>query len=404
MNGWTRADWRHSRDLRWLAADAVVAGLFTWITVVSLRSDAYVREYGAIEGVGWLLALSPNALLLVRRRIPATALGIATVLYLAASATQGDSNAPLAIPFFAYSVGLTRPVRVSAAIVGVASAAMSTATFYGPGDFDALVIVVWFLLFGMGWAVGVTVRQNQLRAARLSRTVDDLEAQHDQIAAGAAADERARIARELHDAVGHTVNVMVLQAGAARLSHDPDKAFDALREIESLGRSALTDLDHMLGLLDDSDAPVRGPAKTSADIATMVEELRSAGADITLNDDCGTPVGRHVGAAAYRIVQEALTNALKHAGAAHVEVTLSCLPTQLRILVVDDGHALPARRPVGGGRGIAGMTERAKVLGGRLTAGPGADGGFRVEAVLPLAAEDHPSPPGLVGHPEEVGR
>ena len=152
--------------MRWLIADVAVTALFTWITVVSLRSDAYVDQYGAIEGAGWLLALSPNALLLVRRHAPVTTLVAATVLYLMASATQGDSNAPLAVPLFAYSVGLTRPVRVSATIVGLAALALSTSTFYGPGDPDPLIIVLWFLLFGLGWAVAVTVRRTQDRTQR----------------------------------------------------------------------------------------------------------------------------------------------------------------------------------------------------------------------------------------------
>jgi signal transduction histidine kinase len=387
------ADRRHPQGIWWIASDVVVAALFTWITVVSLRSPAYVDLYGEIQGAGWLLALSPNALLLVRRHAPVLALFAATVLYLLASATQGDSNAPLALPFFTYSVGLTRPPRVSAPLVGAAALALSSTTFYGPGDPDALVIVVWFLLCVSGWALAVAVRRNQGLAERLSQAVDDLEAQQAQVAAEAAADERARIARELHDAVGHAVNVMVLQAGAARLSHQPDKAFVALQEIEHLGRAALTDLDHLLGLLDDSEAPIRGPAKTRADIAIMVEEMRAAGASISLHDECTTPVGRHVGAAAYRIVQEALTNALKHAGVAHVGVTLSCTPTHLHLRVVDDGQVPAAPRSGRAGRGIAGMTERAKVLGGRLTAGPVAGGGFGVTAVLPLTPQDDVAAP-----------
>lgn len=404
VNGWPAPDRRHPQGVWWVVTDVVVAALFTWITVVSLRSDAYVDLYGTIDGTGWLLALSPNALLLVRRHAPVAALGAATVLYLLASATQGDSNAPLAIPFFTYSVGLTRPLRVSATLVGAAALALSTATFYGPGGPDALVIVVWFLLCGSGWALAVGVRRNQRLAERLSQAVDDLEARQGQVAAEAVADERARIARELHDAVGHAVNVIVLQAGAARLSHQPDKAFLALQDIENLGRSALTDLDHMLGLLNDSDAPIRGPAKTSADIATMVEEMRTAGANITLRDDCQSPVGRHVGAAAYRIVQEALTNALKHAGVAHVQVTLSCTPRHLHLHVIDDGRVPPAPTPVGGGRGIVGMTERAKVLGGRLTAGPAEGGGFSVRAVLPLEAQDEASAPACPTYPGMVAR
>ena len=388
--------------MRWVAADVAVTALFTWITVVSLRSDTYVDQYGAIEGAGWLLALSPNALLLVRRHAPVTTLVAATVLYLLASATQGDSNAPLAVPLFAYSVGLTRPVRVSATIVGLAALALSTSTFYGPGDPDPLVIVVWFLLFGLGWAVAVFVRRTQDRTQQLSQAVDDLEASQAQLTAAAIAEERTWIARELHDAVGHAVNVIVLQAGAARLSNRPMAAFAALHEIENLGRSALTDLDHMLGLLDDTEAPIRAPAKTSADIATMVQELQTAGADITLHDNCESPVGRHVGAAAYRIAQEALTNALKHAGVAHVDVVLSCTRTELHLLVAGDGRVPPGRSHAIGGRGIAGMTERAKVLGGRLTAGPATGGGFRVEAVLPLEP-GHGHGSGVPAERHEVG-
>ncbi|MGA8046678.1 MAG: histidine kinase [Dermatophilaceae bacterium] len=391
--GWMAADRRHPQGIWWIASDVVIAALFTWITVVSLRSQAYVAAYGEIQGAGWLLALSPNALLLVRRHAPVLALGAAAVLYLLASTTQGDSNAPLALPFFTYSVGLTRPPRVSAPLVGAVALALSSMTFYGPGAPDALVIVVWFLLCASGWALAVAVRRNQGLAERLSQAVDDLEEHQAQVAAEAAADERGRIARELHDAVGHAVNVMVLQAGAARLSHQPDKAFAALQEIEHLGRTALTDLDHMLGLLDDSEVPIRGPAKTSADIATMVEEMRAAGANIRLHDECSAPVGRHVGAAAYRIVQEALTNALKHAGVAHVDVTLSCTPTHLHLHVVDDGQVPPAPRSGRAGRGIAGMTERAKVLGGRLTAGPVEGGGFSVTAVLPLTPQDDVAAP-----------
>ena len=393
---WTQPD-RQQRGGRWLAGDAVLAALFTWITVVSLRSPAYVDQYGPIEGVGWLLALSPNALLLVRRFAPVTALVAASALYLAASASQGDSNAPLAIPLFAYSVGLTRPVPVSGSIVGAAALALSTTTFYGPGRPDALTIVVWFLLFGIGWLVAVSIRRNQDRAEVLSHTLDDLEAQQQEVAAAAVTDERRRIARELHDAVGHAVNVIVLQAGAARLADRPDLAFQALREIEALGRNALTDLDHMLGLLDDAPptdpSEARGPARTIADVATMVEELHSAGADVVLHDSCDRPVGRLVGAAGYRIVQEALTNAIKHAGGAHVEVTLTCSERSLRIRVSDDGLGARSQRPAGGGRGLASMAERTKVLGGQLTAGAVESGGFVVEAVLPISRSATPAHP-----------
>lgn len=361
-----------------------------WITAVSLRSPAYVDQYGAVMGAGWVLAMAPNALLLVRRLAPVTVLMVATALYLAASARHGDSNAPLAIPFFAYTVARNRPTRFSAAIVGSAALAMSTTTFYGPGEPDALVIVVWFLLYGLGWVAGASVLRTENRAAQLTRTVDDLEAQQEEIAASAIAEERARIARELHDAVGHAVNVIVLQAGAARLSKDPDKAREALISIEELGRNALVDLDHMLGLLDDAGA-ARSPAKGFGDVTAMIDDLRAAGADIEVDDTCDRPIGRHEGAAAYRIVQESLTNALKHAPDAHVEVSLSCVPGWLHVTVIDDGSGRHPRSATSGGRGIVGMTERAKVLGGHLQAGPTAGGGFEIRAALPLAPTATPT-------------
>lgn len=375
---------RRRSEAWWFGADALLAALFTWITVVSLRSPAYVDQYGAVTGAGWVLALAPNALLLVRRLAPVTVLIAATALYLAASASHGDSNAPLAIPFFAYSVARARPIRASGAIVGSAALAMSTTTFYGPGEPDALVIVVWFLLYGLGWVAGVSVARTEKRAVELTRTVDDLEAQQEEIAASAIAEERTRIARELHDAVGHTVNVIVLQAGAARLSHDPDKALEALAAIEGLGRNALVDLDHMLGLMDEAEA-ARSPLKGFADVTSMIEELRAAGADIAVRDTCDRPIGRHEGVAAYRIVQESLTNALKHAPDAHVDVLLSCSPGWLHVAVINDGAGSQPRSAISGGRGIVGMTERAKVLGGHLQAGPVAGGGFEIRATLPLS-------------------
>ena len=253
------------------------------------------------------------------------------------------------------------------------------------------MIVVWFLLFGVGWLVGVTIRRNQARAELLTLTVDDLEARQPEVADAAIADERIRIARELHDAVGHAVNVMVLQAGAARLSNQPDKAFEAFREIEALGRDALTDLDHMLGLLDDTGPADRSPAKGIADIGAMVAELREPGADIKYATRAIKPVGHHVGTAAYRIMQEALTNALKHAPGSHVDVSISCTATQLGVSIVDDGCELAPATPSGGGSGIVGMTERAKVLGGHLEAGPIDRGGFGVRASLPLGPAPRPT-------------
>ena len=217
-----------------------------------------------------------------------------------------------------------------------------------------------------------------------------MRAQSSLVAERAVADERARFARELHDAVGHAVNVMVMQAGAARLvAKDDDRMVDSLRQIEQVGRSALSDLDRMLGLLNDEDdrgAPLE-PTRQIDDIGRLVDGMRASGAEIHLTNHCDRSVddtmANRTGAAAYRIVQEALTNAIKHAGTARIDVTISCTGDQLQVEIVDDGLGAAAPQTPGGGRGIVGMTERAKVLGGQLVAEPVPGGGFRVSRADP---------------------
>lgn len=401
MRDWLHPDRPLSRAPIWFLADTLIALLFVWVTVESLRSDAYVSEYGAIRGWGWLLAVSPAFLLIVRRLAPATTLAGATVLYMVISGVQGDSNAPLAVPFFAYAVGMSRPSQISGWMVGAAGVAMSTSVFYGPGDPVYLAIPVTLLLFGVGWLVAVVIRRNQTLASEFADEADELRIQ----AAEAVAEERSRLARELHDAVGHAVNVMVMQAGAARLGSSEEQSSRAFSEIERIGRSALTDLDHMLGLLHDGNglpAPLQ-PIRGIGDITRLVDATRSGGADVHLHDRCASLVeelDQSIGAAAYRIVQESLTNAIKHAGSARVDVTLDCQAGDLHLTVTDDGRGPEPGGGVGSGRGIAGMTERAKVLGGRLTAHPGPQGGFVVEAHLPLRRGKRTAAhPGTAGAP-----
>ncbi len=379
---WLRPDRRQSRDLPWFVADTVLAAVFVWITVASLNSTAYVDEFGTVEGAGWWLAISPTLLLPLRRIAPAVVLASATALYMLASTSQGDTNALLAVPFFTYSVGITRPVQASGTIVGVAAVALSTVVLYGPGDPEWLALPVTTILVGTGWLVALIIRHNQLRASHLAVEAMNLRHEQDLIAERAVADERVRIARELHDAVGHAVNVMVLHAGAARLATDDPRTVASLREIENTGRAALTDLDHMLGLLHaDVEAPL-APIHGSADIGRLIDEMRTAGADVHFEHRCEAPIDRRAGIAAYRIVQEALTNAIKHAGPARVDVTLSCTDRDLEIVVSDNGIGASPGTPTG--RGIAGMRERASVLGGRLEAGGRPAGGFQVRALLPL--------------------
>lgn len=386
-----RPDRLPNRDAAWFAGDALLALVLGFLTVDSVQTVDYTDSYGPVEGIRWAWLLGPSALVLVRRSAPLTVFAAATVCYLLAASDLGTNNAILAAPFLAYPVALSRPPRVSGVIVGVAGAA-ATLSVLALGE-GVIVLLLVSLHFVAGWIVGTRVRSNRERSERLAEEADAAREEVAETARKAVADERVRIARELHDAVGHAVNVMVMQAGAARLSIPDERTARPLREIERVGRSALADLDRMLGLLhDDADGPAPlEPAYGMADIPRLVDGVRAAGADVHLDDRCGgdidMAVERPIGAAAYRIVQEALTNAVKHAGPARIDVSLSCDEDELVICVADDGRGAASRLNVNGGRGIAGMAERVNVLGGRLAAGPRPGGGFRIEAQLPRSDE-----------------
>jgi signal transduction histidine kinase len=200
-------------------------------------------------------------------------------------------------------------------------------------------------------------------------------------------EERLRIAREVHDVVAHAMVAINVQAGvgAHLIDSDPEQARDALVHIKRTSGEALTDLRATLGVLRDPEqaAPV-GPAAGLGDLDAVADQLRATGVEVVVDVDTVTAVPAPVHSASYRIVQEALTNVLRHAGARRVSVLARADEEVLRIVVADDG-AGSAADTTGARAGLRGMTERAEALGGTLTAGPGAEHGWRVEATLPLA-------------------
>jgi signal transduction histidine kinase len=386
-----RLDRQPNRDLVWQAADVLLVVPLTILVVQSMRSDPYRQEIGTVTTVGWLWVLGPTMLLTVRRTVPLTALAAATVMYVVAGVDNGDGNAILAAPFLAYMVAYTRPPRSSAALVGVAGIATSLTGLFGPGPISVLTLTSTWIFFAIGWGVGVRVRRNHIEGERLTAEAQSARDESVAVAARAVADERARLARELHDAVGHAVNVMVMQAGAARMSSTDGRSISSFRGIERVGRLALTDLDRMLGLLrTDSDVSLPlEPAHRLADIAALVERVGTTGITVSLSEDCTVgdrEVDGHLGSTAYRVVQEALTNVVKHAGPSHVDVVLRCDDEHLVVSVIDDGRGKigDSTRP---GHGIVGMRERVALLGGQLTAEPRPLGGFEVTARLPLGVE-----------------
>lgn len=208
----------------------------------------------------------------------------------------------------------------------------------------------------------------------------------------ALAAERARIARELHDVVAHHVSVMTVQAEGARelLPDRPGKAVTVLDQISATGRDALTELRRMLGVLragEDNSPGEREPMPGIDRLHTLVAQTTAAGLPTQLRiEGAEVPLPEGVALSLYRIAQESLTNALKHAGPARATITLTYGAGAVVISVVDDGKGAPARVPSSGGHGLAGMKERVDLLGGELDAGPRRDGGFEVSARLPLEA------------------
>jgi signal transduction histidine kinase len=203
----------------------------------------------------------------------------------------------------------------------------------------------------------------------------------------AVSDERSRMARELHDVVSHSVSLMTLQAGAARQALDvhPNRARQQLLGIESTGREAMVEMRRLLGLLRDvPDGPVLEPQPSLRHIDLLVERMREAGLPVQLvADEIPTSMPRGVDLTAYRIVQEGLTNVLKHSNPTCVKVNIRMLDQAVEIEVDDDGtrHPTPPASP---GHGLIGMRERVAVYGGELDAGPAPGRGFRLKARIPF--------------------
>jgi signal transduction histidine kinase len=218
------------------------------------------------------------------------------------------------------------------------------------------------------------------------RRVHLAERERDLAAREAVVEERARIARELHDVIAHNVSMMVVQAGAERraLNGEHDSTREVLETIEQIGRSALTEMRRLVGMLrSDADDPL-APQPGLHDLSTLVTQVREAGLPVELHvvgEPRSLPVGIEL--SAYRIVQEALTNALKHAGEARAEVYVQFGPESLELEVLDDGAGAPVRA-ASGGHGLVGMRERAALYGGRLDAGERPGGGFSVRVMLPV--------------------
>ncbi|MFD2090760.1 sensor histidine kinase [Blastococcus deserti] len=256
--------------------------------------------------------------------------------------------------------------------------------FHDPLVSDYIAITV---LYGGSWAVGQMVRQRTREAAEHAARADRAEREREERAARAVAEERARIARELHDVVAHSISVIAVQTQAVRRRLGPDSAREAddLRAVESTARQAMAEMRRLFGVLRaDGERASLAPQPGLDQLDSLIEDTRGAAVDVSLaveGERCPLPPGLDL--TAYRIVQEALTNTRKHAPGGQVTVRLRYGDRDLDVLVEDSGGARDGAAD-GGGYGLVGMRERVTLYGGTLEAGPRPGGGFAVRARLPF--------------------
>ena len=372
-----------SRQLRRhpFAGDAAVAlALAVFVLVDVFGSADYLTASRWVYVPATLLMTLPLAW---RRRAPLAVCLVSMAALIAESIAVGDAPTPDSqLPAWMLAVyTVAAHSERNAALVAGAVSLVAGIAWIGIGDFLLPVIV-----FGAVWLAGRAVRQNREHARLVEERAEALERAREADARAAAADERSRIARELHDVVGHSLAVIVVQAGAERLALGTSRSnpAEALGAIENTSREALAEMRSLVGMLRNGREPAREP--TLADVESLAEQVRAAGVPVSIRME-GDPLTLPpaVAGPAYRIVQEALTNVLKHAGPARAEVTLRRGDNELEVVVSDDGRGARSQGS-DGGHGLEGMRERARLLGGDLAAEDAASGGFTVRATLPLEA------------------
>jgi signal transduction histidine kinase len=376
---------------RWLvrhptSADLLLAAAYVVAAYASLNPHTRVEgDYRHADALAWTLQALVAVALVWRRRSPVVVLCVETGLTAAFNAFgYPPGPAVLAVGIALATVAARESRRISLWLLAVAGVAAVTGGF---GHFvgNAVVLV-------LAWALGDNLRTRRAYVSALEERAARFEADRDQRVREATRAERARIARELHDVVAHHVSVMVVQAGGARRSLDrsPDRAREALTTIEETGRDALNEMRRLLGMLREAIGEEEGrtPQPRVRELGRLVDQMRDAGLDVDLRvegDPVGVPPG--VDLSVYRIVQEALTNTLKHAGPARALVRIGYSKDRVDIEVVDDGRgaAATASGPYArdGGHGLVGMRERVAIFGGDVRVGPRQGGGFAVNASLP---------------------
>jgi signal transduction histidine kinase len=385
-------------------ADAVVTGVLLVLQVAATASKAPEQGQRAGDWLAYLLSLGLCLPYLVHRRRPMLAIGLVAASLLLYSLRQYAAYPGLSLFVLVFAIALHSRRRPAFLAMLVAIAAFAVALAVQPAG--VATPATWtstLLAVVVAWLAGENMRNRRARIAALEERSARLEREREERAAQAVAEERLRIARELHDVVAHSMSVIAVQSGVGHhvIDSQPEQARAALAAIETTSRAALVEMRRLLGVLrtDGGDpAAELAPAPGLDDLPDLVEQVRTAGVATTLTVT-GEPftAGPGVDLSAYRIVQEALTNVIKHGGSA-ADVLVDYRPDGLLVQVTDrpaPGSGRPVAVPGEGGghgHGLIGMRERVTVYGGTFDAGPVPGGGFRVVARLPCERDPGAGP------------
>jgi len=391
MTASLRRSWASER--RALFLDAVLA-VSLGIVSIFVATRVAQAEGTTVQAGAIALLVVQTVALTVRRRWPMavySVVGIGTIAYawLGYPQSVGGFGVLIAI----YTVAAHVPLREAIVAAGIYVVGMALSLIGFSRDsgtsFDVVFadFLVNLLALILAWTVGVTIRTRRAYVAALEARAELLEREREDNARLAVALERGRIAREMHDVVAHNVSVVVVQAAAAErmVETDPERARQAMRDVAATGRQALTEMRRLLGVLRDGASDDLGPQPGVAELRALAGTVEDAGMQVELSvQGEERPLPASAALSVYRIVQEALTNSLRHAGPARARVILRYLPDALEVQVSDNGvGGMPADEH--GGHGLIGMRERVALFGGELTAGPRPEGGYAVVARIPTS-------------------
>jgi signal transduction histidine kinase len=389
------------RSMRRAPGPLLIDGI-TALAVFALIAQQLITRHVLLPGqrpttvLTWLLPVVIVAPILTHRRFPRASVAVCLAAVALYAAGHYVAYPGYAIFVLTFDIALHSDEQVSVPTLFASAVVLGVAVDLQPAK---VAVLATYLLseicVGAAWLVGWNLRRRRARWAELQARTERLERERQEEARRAVAEERLRIARELHDVIAHSMSVIAVQSAVGNhvIDTQPAEARQALAAIEATSRSALTEMRRLLGVLRREGEP-RGsltPAPGLVDLASLVAQVQDAGLRVWINVEGqrgSVPPG--VDLSAYRVIQEALTNVIKHAGSSSATVTIRYGDDSVAVEITNQGPAAPhlhvPRPRIGSGHGIIGMRERVAVFGGEFAAGPRPDGGFLVRACFPIAA------------------